>query len=79
MDKLEEFWLGIVRANPGFGMADSTKVTMTIDAIRKLVSKAHRDGFHCGLQMSKSLEDIGNHGVPDIFKDLLKRKKGDTQ
>lgn len=74
MTKVQLFWAKIVKATPGFGKTDDTKVTMTISAVRKLVGKAHKDGFHCGLQIAKSLEGLGNTANPEIdMLDLLKK------
>lgn len=73
MTRLELFWARIVRANPGFGQDDSTKVTLTIGAVRKLIKKAHADGFHGGIEMSKSLDGITGTSMENIL-DILKGK-----
>ncbi len=71
MTKLQEFWALIVRVTPGFGQADDTRVTMTIGNVRKLVAKAHKDGFVCGIQTAKDLENVGQ--TPDLdMSDLLR-------
>lgn len=67
MGNFEQFWARIVRANPGFGHGDSVKVTMTIGEIRKLIRKAHTDGFHCGLQASRIIDNIGKQSMGDIL------------
>jgi hypothetical protein len=69
MTKFEIFWARVVAKNPGFGGTDDTKVTMPIAAVRKLVQKAHADGFHGGLETAKGLKDIGN--VRDPLTDLF--------
>lgn len=75
LTKLEQFWARIVKATPGFGQADDIKVTMTIGAIRKLVAKSHKDGFHCGGETANTLRNLGKQGVdPDItdaFSDIF--------
>ena len=76
MTHLEQFWARIVSSNPGFGQPDDTKVTMSIGAVRKLVAKAHMDGFKGGMQIAKSLEGLGQTSDPtdDLF-DLLRKNK----
>lgn len=75
MTPTQQFWTGIVRANPGFGQADDTKVTLTIAAVRKLVNKAHKHGFNSGMQTSKILEGIGQTSNPDddFLAELLRK------
>lgn len=76
MTLIEQFWARIVRAIPDFGQADDTKVTMTIGAIRKLVAKAHTDGFKGGIRTAKSLEGLGQTSDPDKdFIDMLRNAK----
>jgi len=77
--KFQEFWSRITLANPGFGGADSTKVTMTIGTVRKLLARAHKDGFHNGLSISKSLEKLNKeHRSREDLIDRLKRKSGQS-
>jgi len=77
--KFQEFWLLVIRGNSGFGGADSTKVTMTLGNIRKLVAKAHEDGFHNGMALSKSLEGLGSaHKPNEDLIDRLKRRSGQS-
>ncbi len=74
MTKFQEFWSRIILANPGFGEADNTVVTMTVGVVRTLLAKAHKDGFHSALSLSKSLEGLGVDRKPDEdFLDLLKK------
>ena len=76
MTRFQQFWARIVRKNPGFGQPDSIKVTMTIGAVRKLVSKGHLDGFNSGMETAKSLEGLGKPaGVADIFTEFLRKVK----
>lgn len=69
MSNFDEFWQRIINLTPGFGNSDSTKVTMTVGSVRKLAERAHRDGFHSGLETAKSLENIIESSNP--FKDIL--------
>jgi hypothetical protein len=71
MTKAQEFWSRIVKATPGFGQSDDTKVTMSIGEVRRLTAKAHKDGFRTGMQTAKSLEGMGKTSDPDIF-DIFK-------
>lgn len=76
MTRFQQFWARIARANPGFGQPDDTKVTMTVGAVRNLVSKGHRDGFASGMETAKSLEGIGKKSdVSDIFTTFLREFK----
>lgn len=76
MTRFQQFWSRITRANPGFGRPDNTKVTMTIGAVRKLVSKGHRDGFASGMETAKSLEGLGKQSdVDDMFTTFLRKVK----
>lgn len=76
MTRFQQFWARIVRANAGFGQPDSIKVTMTIGAVRKLVSKGHRDGFTSGMETAKSLEGLGKQSdVDDVFTTFLRKGK----
>ncbi len=72
MTKLEQFWSRIVKATPGFGQADDTKVTMTIGVIRKLMAKSHKDGFRCGAEMANTLRKMGEESqdITDAFNDI---------
>ena len=74
MTRFQQFWARIVRANPGFGKPDDTKVTMTIAAMRKLVSKGHLDGFNSGMETAKTLEGLGKQSdVDDVFTTFLRK------
>lgn len=76
MTRFQQFWARIVRKNPGFGKPDDTKVTMTIGAVRKLVSRGHRDGFNSGMETAKNLEGIGKKSdVDDMFTKFLRKIK----
>ena len=47
---------------------------MTVGVVRTLLAKAHKDGFHSALSLSKSLEGLGVDRKPDEdFLDLLKK------
>lgn len=77
MTRFQQFWARIARTNPGFGRPDDTKVTMTVGAVRKLVSKGHRDGFASGMETAKSLEGLGKKSdVDDVFTEFLRKVKG---
>ena len=69
MTKFQEFWAKIIQSTPGFGQFDDPKVTMTIGTIRRLMYRSHKDGFRCGIQLSKSLEKLGK--TSDNFKDIM--------
>lgn len=74
MTRFQQFWARIVRANSGFGRPNDTKVTMTIGAVRKLVSKGHRDGFASGMETAKSLEGLGKQSdVDNVFTTFLRK------
>lgn len=42
------WWRKLAERQPGFGLPDDTKVTLTIEQLRKLTAMAHRDGCKHG-------------------------------
>lgn len=78
MTKLQQWWAKIVRVNPGFGEPDDTKVKLTIGAIRKLTARAHKDGFHCGMQAAGSLTGLGKTTdyTAEVLESLARKMRG---
>lgn len=78
MTKLQQWWAKIVRVNPNFGKPDDTKVSLTIGAIRKFTARAHKDGFHCGMQTAGSLENLGKTTdyTAETLMDLARKMRG---
>lgn len=46
-------------------------VTMNIGQVRKLIKRVHDDGFETGMQLSKSLNNLGTQTMGDVIKDAV--------
>ena len=70
MTIFEQFWARIKRANEWARQSDTTMVRMSVAQFRRLVSRAHDDGFSCGVKFAKDHQKNSNP-LKGLFSDVF--------
>jgi len=74
MTRLAMFWSHVIAKTPGFGGDDADKVTLSLGSLRKLVKRAHDDGFAAGIAFETDrLKPETDNPFGDLFGDFLRR------